>query len=109
MSNDICELLRTRKAKEIHCNEIECIIKFDDCEKVMQHNDFIKCFYSNVVQHDRNNNLKQYNHNYNYVKIKKGDMTTHQRNVYDKKGKSHVRINRDHMTAHQRDVYENKS
>lgn len=114
MSNNVCEFLKG--VRDMSCNEKECIITFDNYEKVLSHNEFIQCFYHNVhpnatqkVNYNQNSTKKsKIGNDINHVKISKNDMTSHQRDVYEKRGGSgtHIKINRDHMTTHQRNKYD---
>lgn len=113
MSNNVCEFLKG--AKDMQCNEKECIITFDNYEKIISHNEFIQCFYHNIyptpqkVNHSQNSTKSKIGNDRNHVTISKSDMTTHQRDVYEKRGSgTHIRINKDHMTAHQRNKYDKR-
>jgi hypothetical protein len=75
MSNDICELLKSKTSKSIYCDASECKININSIEYIISHDDFIKCFNT------KNNNKKSFNH----VKIRKEHMTVHQRNMYEKR------------------------
>jgi hypothetical protein len=75
MSNSICQLLNESGAKQIYCDENECKIKINDVNYVVSFNDFTNCFKNRCETQSSNHG----------VRMKRGHMTAHQRNVYEKR------------------------
>ena len=42
--SSICELLKTKQVKEIHCDELTCTIQFNDFTRILAYEGFKECF-----------------------------------------------------------------